>query len=236
MSGRKHKIRHWNEGALNIVTFARFYRHLVRLRFPMPVSEVLELRAVINDAAEHFSEPEAGPAYREFCDLLQNEIETLGITHHRARERLMTLLSGLRELHYEYSINCRDRELGLRERITSIRHHQRRTARIGAGALLIAACCGLMWLLDVLIPVNATGTFAALLFAWGAFRAQPRLEREYRASRLALNTLLRERVDKLNWKRLTHKLALLMGYIHGKGTEAFRLDESEHAGPADTLH
>lgn len=210
---------------LNAQSFAAFYRALMQLRFPIPVSQVLELRYLINHAADRFREPPLTADYRQFREALTRAIDSFRIDNKHNRRRLLKLLTLLRELHLAHSLASRDAERSLRERLARNRATRDRTLRFGALWLTGTFIAVFAWLLvpdsDPLVRV---GAIASAVLAWRCFRLLPRLDADHEDLRRELNNLLRARVSALNWKTLIHKLSLVLGYKQVRGVEVFRPD------------
>lgn len=209
-------------------TFEPIYNTIVGLKFPMDVARVLELRYVINHAADAFPEPAPTADYRDFRDALQNVIDATGIDNKRHSERLLRILSMMRELHYVYSINTRDAENKLRAAMTDNRSQRRRSIRHALGFTIAAIVCALMWLAipDPGWPIKAlTSTFT--VGAWLYVRTIPALDRALATLEKRMNQLQRHRVKSIHWRLLVQKLALLLGFKRSADVEVFIID-SEH--------
>lgn len=221
---------HLAEATLNTETFPSFYAQIARLRFPIPVDEVLELRDLINHSADKYEEPNHTPGYTEFRDSLENAIYSFGIDDKRYRERLLKILVMLRELHYQHSIESRNREARLRLAKTDNRQARARSARYGWIAMGATLLSGLAWFLmiDATWQVKAlTAVFAFL--SWDYFRSLPTLDRDHERLTKDLNEVLRQRVENINWKTLIHKLALILGYKRIQGVEVFHRNHGPDA-------
>jgi hypothetical protein len=210
---------------LSAQTFAAFYRALMQLRFPIPVSQVLELRYLINHAVDRFREPPLTADHRQFREALVRAIDSFGIDNKHNRRRLLKLLALLRELHVTHSLASRDAERSLRERLARNRATRDCTLRFGAGWLTGTFVAVYAWLLvpesDPLVKI---GAIASAILALRCFRLLPRLDAQHEVLRHELNDLLRARVSALNWKTLIHKLTLVLGYKQVRGVEVFRPD------------
>ena len=209
--------------------FPDFYARILALRFPISVAEVLELRDLINHSADVHEEPADIPQNREFRESLESAIHSLGIENRQHGERLLRVLSMLRNTHYQHTIASRDAELRLRRMQVDNRVARRHSLRNGALALLATVLgTGLAWYslegagwLLKLLPLTAA------ILALGYFHALPLLDREMERLTRDLNEVLRKRVDTLNWRTLIHKLALLLGYKRIQGVEVFRQESAD---------
>ena len=208
--------------SLTVRNFPIFYRMLLQMRFPIRVSGVLELRALLNDTIDkaHESDPEVNTY--EFNEALESAIDSFGITRPHHRQRLLTLLTEIRNLHYAHSIYSRNRELELREKLHDNDSARRRSSQVGSVFLLLAAIAGVAW---AAVPgihwVVQVVAGLSLLLAWDFYHSLPLLEREQRRLTQDLNELLRHRVESINWKTMIHKLSLILGYKVVEGIEVF---------------
>lgn len=210
------------QDSLTVRNFPVFYRLLLQMRFPIRVSGVLELRALLNDTIDKAREPDPEVNTREFTDALESAIDSFGVTRPHHRERLLKLLTEIRNLHYAHSIYSRNRELDLREKLRDNDSARQRSSQVGAVFLLLAGIAGLAW---AVVPgihwVVQVVIGASLLLAWDFYHSLPVLEREQRRLTQELNELLRHRVEAINWKTMIHKLSLILGYKIVEGIEVF---------------
>lgn len=217
--------------------FPKFYRTVVGLRFPIRVADVLELRSVLNEAADLYEEPANSPTYREFVDALETAIASFGVENRRHSDRLVKLLTLLRDLHYTHSINSRDKEVALREAIETSRDGHDRSKRYSVVSLGLGVACAIVW---AVMPAAGWAiklfTLAAGYMTWGYFHSLPVLEHKQKESNRELNALLRERITKVDWKMLIHKLSLLMGFKKVSGIEVFNMDDDEDTFELTLLH
>jgi len=212
--------------------FPEFYARVLALRFPISVAEVLELRDLINHSADVHEEPADIPQNREFRESLESAIYSFGVENRQHGERLLRVLSMLRNMHYQHTIESRDAEQRLRQQQADNRTARRHSLRNGVLALLTMLGTGLAWFflegagwLLKFLPLTAA------IVALGYFHALPLLDREMERLTRDLNEVLRRRVDTLNWRILIHKLALLLGYKQIQGIDVFR---HEHADPGSS--
>jgi hypothetical protein len=211
-------------------TFEPIYNTVVGLRFPMDVAQVLELRYLINQAVDAYPEPTPTPDYREFSDALQTAIDDAGIENKRHSERLLRILSMMRQLHYSYSINARNAETSLREQMAGNRRQRGHSVRYGLVFTVTAILSAIVWLglHDPGWAIKAaTAGFA--IGAWLCLHTLPGLERALDGLEKRLNDLQRHRVKSIQWRTLIQKLALVLGYKRNSEVEVFRIDpELEH--------
>lgn len=213
------------EETLNARNFPVFYRSLSQLRFPLRVSGVLELRALLNDTIDQARGPEAGADYIDFHEALESAIDSFGVERKHHRDRLMVLLTEIRNLHYKHSISSRDRELKLRERIRQNRKSRRNSVHYGAAAIVLAIGGTFAWMaMNEMVWLVQAMTVASLVLALDFFHALPVLDREHKRLNQKVTDLLRERVDRINWKSMIQKLALVLGYKTVDGVEVFRME------------
>lgn len=203
--------------------FYAFYTRFMGLRFPLPVAEVLEWRYAINHSVDRYREPPLTPDYREFRDKLAQAIDSFSIHNEHHRERLLKILAMLRELHYVHSLQSRTEEERLRARMRALREARRRSVRYGLYSLLAAILGGILWLAAQPGWPVAAFILLAAWFSLDYFHSLPVLDREQAQLNKALNEVLRHRVSAIQWKALTHKLALVLGFKQVRGVEVFRL-------------
>lgn len=206
-------------------TFEPIYHTLIGLKFPVDVAQVLELRYLINHAVDDFPEPPPTQDYREFRDALRTAMDSFGIENKRHSDRLLRILTMMRDLHYTYSIESRNRENELRETLASNRRARTQSIRYGMFFTFTAIISGIIWvgLIDADWPVKLlTAGFAVL--AWTYLQAIPGLDRDSRKVERQLNDMLRHRVKSIHWRLLIQKLSLVLGYKRITGVEVFRID------------
>ena len=219
-------------------SFDTFYKTLAGLRFPMNVAEVLELRYLINHTVDDFTEPPLTPDYRQFRDTLQTAIDTFSIENRHHRERLVKILTMLREIHYVHTVNTRDASERLRLAQTANRKAHRQSIHFGLFFLVCAILGGIAWLG---IPdwgwVAKIATVVCAYFAWDFFHSLPTLDREMKQLTRRLHNVFRRHIRSVDWKTLIHKLSLVLGYKQISGVEVFRMDgDSPYGNPHHTRH
>lgn len=213
--------------------FHTFYSTFMRLRFPLDVAEVLDLRYLINHAVDDFADPPMTLDYRQFRESLDKALDSFAVENQHHRERMLKTLTLIRELHVAHSLASRDAEERLRVAQEDNRLARRAAVR-GGLVYLLATVLSLVgwfalieaeWMVKILTVLCAFET-------WRHFRAIPRLDRQAQQRRQELNNLLRQRVSSLNWKTLIHKLALVLGFKQIKGVEVFSMNsERTSTGP-----
>lgn len=219
-----------SQAVLTADNFPRFYKEMVALRFPIKVSDVLELRYLINNSVDRYNLPFDLPGYRQFRDALQSAIESFGIEKERHCSRLMSILAMIRDLHYSHSIESRDAESRLREAINDNLDAREQSLRYGIYSTIISALAALVWLMTTqpgwLIKIV---TFVMAYVAWDYFHSMSTLKRDLAILKDSLNQVMRKRVSSIDWKMLIKKVSLVLGYKQIKGVEVFQI---EHDTPA----
>lgn len=217
--------------------FPKFYRTIVGLRFPIRVEDVLDLRAVLNEAVDQYEEPANSPTYREFVDALETAIASFGVESRRHSDRLVKLLTLLRDIHYSHSISSRDKEVDLRGQLDLSQESQVRSKRYGIVALVFGIGCAIAW---AAMPAAGLAikllTLVAGYMAWDYFHSLPILEREEKELNREVNNLLRKRITNVDWKILIHKLSLLMGFKKVSGIEVFNIEGEDDTVELSLLH
>lgn len=214
-------------------TFELVYNTIVGLKFPVDVARVLELRSLINHAVDNFPEPVPTSDYRDFREALQAVIDDTGIDNKRHSERLLRILTMMRELHYAYSINKRDAENDLRARVAANRRKRDRAIRRALGLTVAAIVSGILWLglPEPGWPVKIlTATFAISVLLY--VRTLPVLDRALLVLEKRMNRLQRRRVKSIHWRLLVQKLSLLLGFKRDSGVEVFIIDNDHYDTPA----
>jgi hypothetical protein len=205
---------------------ARFYKDLLCLRFPIKVSDVLDLRYLINNSVDNYRLPFDIPGYSQFREALRSAIESFGIENERHYSRLLNILAMFRDLHYSHSIESRDAETRLRDAIRKNREARRRSLRYGIYSVVISATAGLVWFMLIqpgwLIKLV---TFTMAYIAWDYFHSLSALERDLAILKESLSKVIRKRLNSIDWKMLIHKLSLILGYKQIKGVEVFHIEQ-----------
>ncbi len=211
--------------ALTPATFHAFYTKFINLRFPIQVAHVLELRYLINHAADKYKEPPRTQDYQQFRDSLQAAIDSFAIENERHRERLLITLSLIRDVHYVHSIASRNAEKRLRAAMENNRAEHKRRIQRGSLCLFVGAIFCLAWagMSDPAWYIKVSPLVLAL-FAKNYLHELPYLDHDLKDMTQELNDVLRRRVRSLNWKTLIHKLALVLGYKRIRGVEVFHIE------------
>ncbi len=203
-------------------SFPAFYFFLVSLRFPVPVSLVLDMRSVLHFTADVLPEPVGVPHYAAFRQALKRAVSSFGITEERHRERLLKVLVMLRGVHHAHTFQSRKAERHLRGLIEHQRRARQCCVRNTILAALSAAGCFLAWIAMPLPDWRIKlATAICALFALSFYRVIPAMDDEIVRLNQQLNDILRRRIQVLRWKTLIHKLALLLGYKRITGIEIF---------------
>ena len=217
--------------------FHLFYRAVINLQFPLKVADVLELRYLVNHAADRFEEPLRTPDYRHFRERMLELMDSLALHNKRHRERMLRILAMLREQHYAHSVASRDEEARLRAAVTRNRNAHAQSVRYGRFFLSATAASALVWYLmpepGWLVKLIA----AVFVFvAWDNFHALPVLDRSHGELTRQLNDALRRRVVRVDWRRLIDRLSLVLGYRHPRGLAVFVADEEAARTHGPTYH
>jgi len=227
---QKENIRSWeiaqDFSALNLTpdNLHAFYVKFINLRFPMKVEHLLELRYLINHAVDKYKEPPLTPDYRQFRESLQAAVDSF-IDNQRYSERMLKILSMLRDLHYTHSLRSRNAEARLRKAMDANRKKHVRSIRYGLFFILATISFVILWLTLGNAPLAVKLLPAGCcLVALRYFHNLPGLDRELEKLTLELNDVLRQRVNSLNWRTLIHKLALVLGYKRVPGVEVFHIE------------
>lgn len=215
---------------LDVDSFPDFYRKLIRLRFPLDVAEVIDLRDIINQSADHFNEPAATAGHRRFVGAVRSEIEALGVDRQDHRAKIIHILVMLRCLHQAHSATARKAVRALCRRQRANRGARRLSIRYGV-LLLVAAIIGLLACLaidDVAWPVEAATVLVGYL-AFDYFFSLTVLAQDYTRLAQALERLRGEQVRHFEWRTLTKHVALILGYTHRFATEPFLVSADDDA-------
>ncbi len=222
---------------LGAQNFPSFYSSLLGLRFPIDVAQVLELRFVLNHAADVFAQRRRVAGDAQFREALKAAIDSFGIENGHHRDRLIKILTMIRDLHSAHLVNSRVAELKLRGALAEIRAARSQAIRHGLYSLIATIFAGLTWL-----GLGDPGWTVKLLtlglayMTWESFHAIPALDREPDVFIPAINEVLRLRVESVNWKRLIHMLALLLGYKRISGITVFPLHDRAATAETSALY
>ena len=215
---------------LAVDSFPDFYRKLTRLRFPLDVAEVIDLRDIINQAAGEFSEPAATAGYRRFVAAVRPEIEALGVERPDHTAKLTHILVMLRCLHQAHSTTVREARRTLRWRQRANREARRLSIKYGAVLLVGTIVGSLAWLAigDMAWWVKAAILLVAYL-ALDYFFSLTVLAQDHRRLSQALEQLRGEHVRHFEWRTLVKHVALILGYTHRFATEPFLVSTDDDA-------
>jgi hypothetical protein len=215
---------------LGVDSFPDFYRKLMRLRFPLDVAEVIDLRDIINQAVSEFTEPVPTAGYRRLVTAARSEIAALGVDRVDHQAKLVRVLIMLRRLQQAHRATARQARRTLRRRQRANRAARRLSIRYGA-MLLVAAIIGLAaWLVigDVAWPVRA-GTVLLAYLAFDYFFSLTVLAQDDRRLAHALERLRGQQVRHFEWRTLVKHVALILGYTHRFATEPFLVSADDSA-------
>lgn len=221
---------------LSANTFPTFYREVLRLRFPLEVAEVIEIRDTINHAAETFRAPRRSRRHRRFTRALGSIIDDVGIDSQHRTGKLVHILAMFRDLHYVNGFRSRHAELTLRQRQAANRNARRISKEYGFFALITATVFCLAWLgMSEPSWLIKAGAVILAYLSWDYFHSLTTLDREYESLAGKLDSVLRERIYIIDWDGLVHKLALILGYKRSEGVDVFLMprEDSETMSLAD---
>jgi hypothetical protein len=217
--------------------FPSFYNAVLGLRFPLDVAQVLELRFIINNAADTYKRRADGIEDRQFREALHRAIISFAVDNEHHRQRLIRILTMIRDLHTTHLVDSRIAELNLRATLKDLQRARAQTVRHALYSLIATIFAGLAWLgsADPGWTIKLL-TLGLAYMSWDSFHSLPELEREPDYLMPLLNEVLRRRVETVNWKRLIHKLSLILGYKQIPGIVVFRMDATETVGQPATVH
>lgn len=208
-------------------SFPSFYRRVMALSFPLPVADVLELRATINHSVDSAPPPEPTPDYRAFRERFASEMDALEINRPHHRDRLLRVLAQLRAIHYQHAVASRDAEVRIRLGLTDNRKARTRASGYALTFLTLLLTNVLLWIgMDQPNWLVKLGAAACAWFAYEFFHRLPRLDAESERLGTELNEVLRNRIAAADWKVLTNKIALILGLRQEQGLDVFRMDTS----------
>lgn len=207
--------------------FSSFYRRLMALQFPLDVAVVLELRYLFNQTIDKLRDNFEGDVSnaRAFTDARRADIELAGVRKAEHVERLLPLLSLLRDHHLRHCIASRNTESALRSSLAAnarAQHQSRRYAKLSLIALGVATLVVLALAAGGLAPKLILLALAYLSFDYAYSLSI--LKREQRILERRLSEALDRHVRALDWRCLTRNIALILGYARDSKIETFLLD------------
>ncbi len=220
---------------LRVDTFPAFYDKLVSLRFPLAVSDVIEIRAIINQAADDFVEPVPTRGQLRFVRAIGSAIRALGVDTAHHAERLTHILVMFRCLRHAHNAIARQARRQLLRRLEENRAARRVSIRYGVWTLVATAASAMAWLGidDVAWPVKVgTALFAYLCVDY--FYSLSALAQDYRYLGQQLEVLEQERVRVFDWRTLLRHVASILGYTRHQAVEPFVVLDEEPTEAADT--
>lgn len=220
---------------LTVDTFPAFYTKLVSLKFPLAVSDVIEIRGVINQAADDFVEPVPTKGQLRFVQAISSAIRELGIDAPHHADRLTHVLVMLRCLRYAHHAIARQARRRLSRRQRENLAARRVSIKYGVWTLVAMTASAMAWLGidDVPWPVKV-GTVLFGYLCLDYFYSLSALTQDYRHLGQQLETLDQERVRVFDWKTLVKHVALVLGYTRHQAVEPFVVFDEEPTTAVDT--
>ena len=223
---------------LSVDSFPDLYRKLIRLRLPLDVAEVIDLRDIINQAASEFTEPVPTAGYRRFIAAVRSELDALSVNRADHRAKLISILAMLRSLHQAHRETTRQATRSLHRRQRANREARRLSIRYGV-MLLIATIVGVTaWMaIDQLTWPLRLGTVLLAYLAFDYFFSLTVLTQDYARLAQDLQRLRDEQIRHFEWRTLVRHVALVLGYTHRFVTEPFLVSSDDDAvGRQHSLH
>lgn len=208
------------------------------LSFPADVADVMELRDAINHAADNQYRNRADDDSSFFSRTLELVIGTANIDAKHREKRLLKILSLFRDLYHTHGINSRDKELGIRCLMDENRRANMRSKHFGIGCFVGTILCTIAFFAMPAPgwPLQVFTLFLAYL-TWDYFHSLSVLDRDIKILTKELNTVLRARVDDVDWEALIEKLALLLGYKRTHEMDMFIVNNnSDFKSSSTTVH
>ncbi len=219
---------------LTIDTFPTFYTKLVSLQFPLAVSDVIEIRGVINQAADDFVKPLPTRGQLRFVRAVSAAIRELGIGAPHHADRLIHVLVMLRCLRYAHHAIAQQARRRLLRRQRENLAARRVSIKYGVWTLVATAVSAIVWLGidDVAWPVKAATALLGYL-CLDYFYSLSALTQHYRDLGQQLEALEQERVRVFDWKTLVNHVALVLGYMPHQAVEPFVILDEEPTRAVD---
>lgn len=220
---------------LTVDTFPAFYTKLVSLKFPLAVSDVIEIRGIINQAADDFVEPVPSKGQVRFVQAIRSAIRELGIDAPHHAERLIHVMIMLRCLRYAHHAIARQAQRRLSRRQQENLAARGVSIKYGVWTLVATATSAIVWLGidDVAWPVKV-GTVLFGYLCLDYFYSLSALTQDYRHLGQQLEALEQERVHVFDWKTLVKHVALVLGYMPHQAVEPFVVCDEESMTAVDT--
>lgn len=216
--------------------FPFFYRRLVSLRFPIDVSEILELRYLSHHLIDHSENDGLGHEFGEFATARRRDMDAIGISKASHRERLGQLLLLVRGYHTAHAARSDAEEAKLRtdiERNHFAQRQSRHYAKTAGVAAMVAAASSFLLSPPAILTQGLTVflTYLSLDYLY----SQSALRREERILSRELGEILRQRVRAVNWRAVVRQTGAILGYTRPLGGEAFRMDHEVDSRQAISL-
>jgi hypothetical protein len=214
------------EPLLTADSFPEFYRTFMSLRFPLAVTQVIEIRDLIHQALDTFMPSLSATDHENFQSELRSVVESLGITSPHQSEAMLRVAGMFSELHHQHVTRSREAEERLRAQQIANRAAKRASIKFGAFALVATFIGGLAWLL---IEEGAwfvgIGTLLFGYLSLDYFYSLSVLKQEYEHLGHELAKLCEARIGVMAWKSFLHRVASVLGYMSGPASEAFLADD-----------
>ena len=220
---------------LTVDTFPAFYTKLISLQFPLAVSDVIEIRGVINQAADDFVKPAPTTGQLRYVQAIGSAIRELGVDAPHHVDRLTHVLVMLRCLRYAHHAIARQARRQLSRRQRDNRAARKVSIKYGVWTFVATTASAMVWLGidDVAWPVKA-GTVLFAYLCVDYFYSLSALAQDYRHLGQQLEALEQERVRTFDWKTLVKHVALVLGYTRHQAVEPFVVFDEEPTTDTDT--
>lgn len=204
--------------------FPDLYQKLMTLEFPIEVSEILDLRSLLNHAIDGYAGP-VDPRWLQ--ELHRSHFAASQVTKPAHVERLSRLLAVLYTLNEDHQAYSAAVHAGLRQSIDEVVEAASESRRWGTILLGITTGLSLLWLA---FPELQGFKWAALCAgALGADQWHSLVTLGRRRARLTsdLSSLEERRlIEEPDWSAIIHRTAMVLGYGEDSAV-AFTLD-TEH--------
>ncbi len=209
-------------------TFPFFYRGLISLRFPIPVSEILEFRYLSHNLIDRAAEFDCTYTFDDFALARRQDLAHCGITKDTHSDRLLQLLRIIRHFHDVHVRASEERERQLRaalEENVFAHHHSRRQGR-SMGAAAAASLAGALLMSPPATLMEAVTLVFGYLCA-DHYYSLSLLKREEKSLRDDLTEILRRRVRHINWRAVVRQTDAILGYTQPSRGEAFLIEQQD---------